>query len=175
VKYSANSISLRYLAKEDRIQWICHCSENKIVLVWITRRMLSLLLPRLAQWLDKNNPQEKKQAKPRTESEQKHISRFDHEIAQKQVPSTREKVSLKNVVDQFLMQTFGLKAVGSKVVVTLAGEEESQAIVFQATLPELHKVIGELIQIGEKAGWHIEHPWYSAATGADAATNLSMH
>lgn len=175
VNYSANSISLRYVAKEDRIQWICHCNENKLVVVWITRHMLTILLPRLAKWLDQNNPQEKQLVKTRTESEQKHISRFEHEIAQKQVSSTRAKLALTNVVDQFLMQTFGLKTEGSKVAVNLTGEGDSQSVVFQATLSELHKIVGELIQIGEKAGWHIEHPWYSLAPDPGAAVDLSVH
>ena len=173
-KHKACSLSLRYVALEDRIEWLCHCENNILVAAWVSRRLLISLLPRLAEWLDKTSErQSDSDSNVRTVVEKKHIHRFDHDVAQRQVKAVKESLPKTSVSEQFLLRHLEFKAAKQGVIIGLAAEKNCTLVAFSASLPELHKVIGELLKIGNDADWGISNPWHSIA--ANKVEAFSVH
>jgi len=59
--YHSKTVSLRYDKMQDRLQWVSHCKDNKLVFTWFTRSMLNSILPKLAEWLDEQSEKQSKQ------------------------------------------------------------------------------------------------------------------
>ena len=175
-KHTAHSLSLRYVALEDRIEWLSHCENNRVVSAWVSRRLLVSLLPRLAQWLDSaGERQSDTHNNARTVTEKKHIHRFDHDIAQRQVKSVKGSLPKTYKSEQFLLRHLEFKTTKAGVIIGLAAEKKCIVVAFSASLPELHKVIGELLRISADAGWGINNPWHSIGVDGLQVNTTAVH
>ena len=176
VKHRARSLTLRYVTLEDRIEWLSHCENNITVSAWVSRRLLIELLPQLFEWLGKNNGRQlAPQASGRTAAEKTHIHRFDHEIAQRQVKTVTAKLPKNLKTEQFLLRHMDFKATKAGVIIGLAAEKNSTLVAFSASLPETHKVIGELLRVSDDAGWEVPNPWYASSGQSSEAVLESIH
>ena len=144
---------------------------------WISRRMLGLTLPRLAKWMagrsDAGKPPEVSQAQ--TPAEKQHISRFEHETAQQQVHAVQEKVVQRPVEAEFLLANLSLETLRSGAIkLSLQSAENTEQVLLKASLPQLHKLVGEMVRLSEAAGWDIPNPWQTGGT-TDQASSRAMH
>ena len=175
-KHTARSLTLRYVALEDRIEWLSYCENNIVVSAWVSRRLLLALLPQLFEWLGKNSDRQLPAAvRGRTAAEKTHIHRFDHELAQHQVKAVAAKPPRSHKTEQFLLRHLDFKATKTGVVIGLAAEKNMTLVAFSATLPEIHKVIGELLRVSDDAGWEVPNPWYASGGPSSDAVLESIH
>ena len=177
MKYTAQSVSLRYIPGEDRLQWISHCSPENIIGMWVTRRLLSLIAPQFADWLGRNTGVQQasagldKTVSPPAKSSE--VKQFEHEVAVQQVKSVEEKKPDWAPDANYLMVQLGLKATTEgKAKLTLVGQEIIQStpntisvaaepieIQTVMTAPELHKIINELLRLAQQVHWGVANPW----------------
>jgi hypothetical protein len=178
MNYNATSVSLRYVPSEDRIEWSSHCGGETMVRSWISRRMLALSLPRLAKWMegrsDAQKPPEVSQSQ--TTAEKQHISRFEHETAQQQVQAVQEKVKRRPVDADFLLANLSLETLRSGAIkLSLQSAENTEQVSLKASLPQLHKLVGEMVRLSEAAGWELPNPWQGDSGGSEQAPSRAMH
>ena len=162
--YQSKSISLRYDIKQDRVQWLGLCADNRLASIWISRRMLSALLLKLSQWLNKHSEQTFLSAsKAKITKEKGSVHRFEHEAAQRQVPVVHEVVSKKQTIFvEFLLSVLHLTPLNKdSVKLVLSGEKNTYEIYSMMSTNEMHKVLSELLRLSDSAGWKVPNPWHS--------------
>ena len=74
-------LTTEYIPLEDRIRLTGQISEERVVTLWVTQRMLSLLLPHLFEWLQKKTEKSAKAAKSRDKSISNIVQTFAQEAA----------------------------------------------------------------------------------------------
>ncbi len=168
-KYRVNSLSLGYSLIEDRIQWLSHISENEYVTAWVTRRFLMRMVPKISHWLVQSSTVPGKKAQPvKAQSAARNIVQFQHEMAQKEVPVTKEKKSDKVQVDEFVVASINLTPKDKDIVLYLMSNRNDEGK-FEKTIgmrmspPHLHRILGELMSIAKKAEWSLDNPLTEAS------------
>lgn len=159
--YSAKSVSVNYSSMEDRIQWISRCDGDIFIRAWITRRFLDLIMPRIADWLMKRNVRAGEVSGLPVDTVGKMaMGVYEHGLAQKQVKAVRETIPLMKVIDEFLVDNLVMSMSPKGYVnITLAAPKERVTLKFQASMPQVHRIMGELVKVAEASGWGISDPW----------------
>lgn len=161
VDYSAKSVSVNYSSMEDRIQWISRCDGDIFIRAWITRRFLGMIMPRIAEWMMKRNVQtECASVLPVDSAGKMAMGLYEHEIAQQQVQAIRENIPVMKIVDEFIVDNFTMSMTAKGYVnIALAAPKDRINLKFQASMPQVHKIMGELMEISSVSGWGIPDPW----------------
>ena len=164
--FQSKSVSLRYDAQEDRLLWISSVGDDQLTSVQITRRMLSNMLPNLAEWLN-NNSDNQQSSKVQTSIEKQRVYLFEHEAAQHKVPMVHDVIPVKKVMlADFLLCNINLSITKKRLVkFALSNKENSVQIFSVMSFNELHKIIGELLKLSHAAGWGIQNPWKKEGAG----------
>lgn len=74
-------LTTEYIPLEDRIRLTGQVSDERVVTLWVTQRMLSLLLPHLFDWLDTTAKKSAKATKARDKSINNIVQTFAQEAA----------------------------------------------------------------------------------------------
>ena len=172
MNYKASSVSLRYDATQDRIEWTSHCAEQTFVRTWLTRRFLTATLPRLAQWLDAKveSPAITAAVSSQTPSERQHIRRFEHEVAQHQVKAVREVAPERAFVAEFLLDGLQLQRRKGGFLLALVDREKTYRVDLAMTAPQLHKIVGELVTLSDAGRWNLSNPWQGVGSATVPVT-----
>ena len=170
--YITKSITLRYDQPLDRIQWLCTSSDNELVIIWLTRRMLIKLAPKLSQWLEKPLPTDEKL---RTPMEREAISRFRHEAAVKKSIRRKVTIDVNNMTD-FMLHAISFRTVSANQhVFTITDSNKTKQIKFVASYNDIHRILGELISLAKSAEWGVDLPWSKMAANLPQNSVKSMH
>lgn len=74
-------LTSEYIPLEDRIRLNGQISGDRIVTIWLTQRMLTLLIPHLIDWIDKKNKADGKIGRSRDETISDIVQSFAQETA----------------------------------------------------------------------------------------------
>jgi len=174
VNYLARSVSMSYRPIEDRIRWASECEGGVLVAAWVTRRHLVILLPRLAEWLDQQSPLQRQTVAP--EAAKQEIRSFEHQAAQQRIKAVRGKTRVRQPDVEFLLNYFGVRVIGEGLVeLHLVAPGEELRVSLPGTVAQLHKLIRELLEIGNAAGWGVADPWRSVEPSPRAAAAKTRH
>ncbi len=165
-QFISKSVSLRYDPAQDRLQWISHCAEKQMVSVWFARRVLLLVMPQLAEWLEKTGgvSADALSGDRVAETEKKRYQQFEHEAAQQQVPIVQDVLPRERIFEaEFLVNSVKLAITRSqKVKLILLDDKNSVEVISVMSVPEIHKIIGELLRLSDAANWQVPNPWRQA-------------
>jgi hypothetical protein len=174
MKYLARSVSLTYVPVEDRIRWTSACEGGVFVAVWVARRHLLILLPRLAEWLDKKSPLQQQTVV--AEAAKLEIRAFEHQVAQQRIKAVRAPARKQKPDVEFLLNYFGVSVVADGLLeLTLVAPDEEIRLGLTGSFAQLHKIVRELLEIGNAAGWGVPDPWQASADSSQATARRTRH
>lgn len=138
-------MSLNYVAAQDRLRLTAEMEDGQVLAMWLTRRLLRMLLDPLAGHL--------KQAQPRTAGEQ--AARSYVELMDKVAGKSGPAVAAADAAEEWLIDTIDVSFRDSVVRLVFKGEGGRQAAMEMRRL-RLRKWLGILRRKSEKAGWAAE-------------------
>jgi hypothetical protein len=161
--FYAQSVQFSYHSDADRIMLLFDAQQSHRV--WLTRRYLTQLLPRMADWLNKTAVC--KSIDVTTESVRLAISEFEHASAKSQIKTEKEQGGRganierpKATSREYLSTMLQLQTQKNKVLVQFGhGKVFESAILLQRS--ELHKLLGCLLGLANDSGWSVDSPWQS--------------
>ncbi len=167
-RYRSQSLSFQYHPQQDRLQCISSCEQDQEISIWISRRLLWVALPKLAQWLENNADPDSLANKVNTTQEKRSIIAFEHESAQQKIVSKEEKKSFNApFARDFLLHTLSISGTQkNKIALTFQDETKTCQIVSILSYDQLHKIMGELLKLSEHAHWALENPWKKSLTAS---------
>jgi len=152
----AQSVTLRYSPLDDRILLSFHNPSRRRVDAWITRRFLLQLLPQLSKWVEN-------QVSPKSATEPlqgKDRLQFDYEISQLKIPHQpnhpAESLTPERV---FVVAGMRISAHNQKIKLLITDRTTTELILLNVSRAELHKIMGQILQLANKANWRINNPF----------------
>jgi len=163
-------ITVKYVEREDRIRLAGQSSRGVAVIVWVTRRLLDRLLPRLVQRLE-NSPNVEREDAPRANA----MQRFAQQAA-KTLSAPQAPVPASAAADQWLAHSVDVSFAPRRVRLSFSGDDARR---LDVSLEEgrLRQLLNILYEMYRRADWPTNAwpQWVRSANVQEAAEGRRLH
>ena len=150
--FNVNKISFIYDPLQDRLNLLCHNSDNEQQMIVLTRQLFKELLGTLPKWLNDN----KIQMSCEGEDE---VEKFVYESEQEQVETNVENITIQSEITAFLAYSMNLSSMkdSEKIVWTFFDEKQNFQTRLMVNLPEFQTIFTTLFE--KIPNWDLDNPW----------------
>ena len=136
-------VTLSYVEDEDRIRLSAQCPKNEVVVLWLTQRLSSRLIPILRDWLLKQ---------VQDESHADVLHQFEQQAAQ-QAGTTETAVEVSTDSQAWLINRIDVSYSSTQMTLTFKGKEESQSAQMTMVNKAMRQWFDILYRVYQRADW----------------------